>query len=278
MRIINSALSVLFLSSLVLSGCTKPGETTAISATTGGVVGAGMGAVVGAQTGDALTGAAIGAAMGALAGGAIGNALEAHEEVMQRQDEALERQQRIISSQQSEIQELRKIGQDTISFRAPGEPAPQRKVEERASAAPTIVVPRRLTQPEPVVSNNIWRQKEPTPVIKEPTTVIKSVGNVTTVTTPSALQQNLTPAQSADCVKADEEIAKAQVQEDVADKLFHYRRALRLCPTNPNHHNKIGELYMSLNRKDDARYEFGEALRLDPTNPIAKANMSRLGR
>ena len=64
----------------------------------------------------------------------------------------------------------------------------------------------------------------------------------------------------------------------MADKLFHYRRALRLCPDNALYHNGLGEIYRSLNRLDDAEYEFREALRLDPGFQTARENLSGLSR
>lgn len=253
----------LALSAALISGCTQPGETTTIGATTGGVLGAGMGAIVGSQTGDALGGAAIGALAGAAAGGAVGNALQAHEEVMQRQDEAIERQQRIISSQQSEIQELRQIGQDTITFRDTNSEPSFKAPEERAAIQRTIVNPK--VQEQQATATSVWKQRN-------------AENSKTTVTPVTSSVASITPGQSGDCAKADAEIKKGELQEDVSDKLFHYRRALRLCPSNGGYHNKIGELYLSLNRREDAKFEFEEALRLSPGNATASSNLKKVSR
>lgn len=261
MRQINPVGLSFALVTLLVTGCTQPGETTTIGATTGGVLGAGMGAIVGSQTGDALGGAAIGALAGAAAGGAVGNALQAHEEVMQRQDEAIERQQRIISSQQSEIQELRRIGQDTITFRDTSSEPSFRAPEERAAIQRTIVAPKVSQKQE--TQTSVWKQR--------------SIQNTKTTSVPvTNTVASVSPAQSGDCGKADAEIKKGELQEDVSDKLFHYRRALRLCPGNSGYHNKIGELYLSLNRKEDAKYEFEEALRLSPANTTASSNLKKV--
>ncbi len=320
---INKFLVVTTLASLVAVGCTKPGETTAIGATTGGVIGAGVGAVVGGQSGDPFAGAAIGAAAGALAGGAVGNALEAHEEVMQRQDEALERQQRIISSQESEIRELRRLGQDTITYRAPGESAYKRGYEERASSkidlvippslankkfntppspgvwtqknlgSPAIVVPSTVRPSAPVVNNtkSVVSSSKPAPVAK---TEVKPIVSTKVVEPIKQVEQkvesneisavaavNAAPEVSLvsdDCKKAEQEISQSETQEDASDKLFHLRRALRLCPDNSGYHKKLGDLYLSLNRKDDAKYEFGEAVRLDPNSTEAKSKLNELNK
>ena len=72
----------------------------------------------------------------------------------------------------------------------------------------------------------------------------------------------------------EEEVQAADRATELADKLFHYRRALRLCPSNPSYHNGLGEIYVSLNRMDDAEYEFREALKLDPNYSPALQNLN----
>lgn len=60
---------------LSLSNCTAPaGPNTQRGAATGGLLGAGAGAIIGHQSGRALEGAAIGAAAGGTAGALYGNA------------------------------------------------------------------------------------------------------------------------------------------------------------------------------------------------------------
>ena len=60
---------------LALASCgTSPGPNTQRGAATGGLLGAGAGAIIGHQSGRALEGAAIGAAAGAGAGALYGNA------------------------------------------------------------------------------------------------------------------------------------------------------------------------------------------------------------
>jgi tetratricopeptide (TPR) repeat protein len=92
----------------LLSACTEPGDTTAIGATAGGVLGAGLGAIVGNQTGDTGTGLVIGGLAGAGAGAAVGNALEGQQVAIRQQDEAIERQQKTIQAQNAELKELRR--------------------------------------------------------------------------------------------------------------------------------------------------------------------------
>lgn len=83
-------------------------------------------------------------------------------------------------------------------------------------------------------------------------------------------------AASPDCAEAEVEAGKASAADEASDKLFHYRRALRLCPTHGEFHNGLGEVYLTLGRREDAEFEFKEALRLDPTLQAAENNLAQL--
>jgi tetratricopeptide (TPR) repeat protein len=78
---------------------------------------------------------------------------------------------------------------------------------------------------------------------------------------------------SDDCKKAQKEVSQGDSAADASDKLFHLRRALRLCPDNASYHNKLGEVYRSLNRTADAQFEFREALNIDPAFQAARENL-----
>lgn len=67
-----------------------------------------------------------------------------------------------------------------------------------------------------------------------------------------------------ECQTAAEELSQGDTAADSSDKLFHYRRALRLCPNQAPYHAKIGEVYLALNRLGDAEFEFKQALAIDP--------------
>ena len=81
---------------------------------------------------------------------------------------------------------------------------------------------------------------------------------------------------SPECVQAMQESGKGQAVTAMSDKLFHFRRALRLCPNNPVFHNRLGEVYLSLTRNADAEYEFRQALSLEPEFKIAQNNLDRV--
>lgn len=57
---------------IALPSCADQGPNTQRGAITGGLLGAGAGAIIGNQSGHAGTGALIGGASGALIGGAVG--------------------------------------------------------------------------------------------------------------------------------------------------------------------------------------------------------------
>lgn len=233
-------LKVLVLSLAVfLQACAEPGDTTSMGAATGGVLGAGLGALVGNQTGNPGTGVVVGALAGSGTGAAIGNTLEAQEQAIHSQDQAIERQERQIQAQNAEIQELRRSTQDSISFR--NNPAPIgngiRQLPSNARAS---------------------FKEESLPILQD-----------SQASAPA-------PLVSAECADADKEALQANSQREAADKLFHLRRALRLCPSNGTFHTKIAQVYLGMGRKVDAEFEFKEALRINPADDYASNQLRTL--
>lgn len=78
------------------------------------------------------------------------------------------------------------------------------------------------------------------------------------------------------CGQAAADLKEGMAVAGHGDKLFHYRRAIRLCPTDPKYHNALGEFYLSLKRYDDARHEFKEALSVDPSYSSSQRNLKQL--
>lgn len=80
---------VLALAVIALAGCESMGSAMQSKrnqgAVLGGLLGAGTGAIIGNQTGNAGAGTAIGAGLGALGGGLMGNALEERDQAYQQQ-------------------------------------------------------------------------------------------------------------------------------------------------------------------------------------------------
>jgi len=78
------------------------------------------------------------------------------------------------------------------------------------------------------------------------------------------------------CTEAEAEAARARTAASDADKLFYFRRALRLCPMEPGYHLEIGRVYAAIGRTDDARFSFNKALEIDPENQRAQEELSLL--
>ncbi len=402
---------LLGLSICGLSACTEPGQTTGLGAATGGVIGAGLGAIVGSQTGSAGTGLVIGSVAGASAGGLVGNALEAQDKAIRTQDEALERQQRIMQAQRNEIEELRR-GNDSASVmsrdlfdrsavtskssvalltpedeRIKAAYAKARFIRDNedariASKGNELVVASRTSKSaagSPRVPSKMasklekrgafehasagsadWAapkkikvkstketyakksqgsisavKKTVAPKIEEPTSddilapaaidaapvsdaieiaerdlatptdlgevqIAESKKSITVepsapakgaydwskganeeenpLDEPTQKTSALKEASGSDCDGAVSEIQNGENSQETADKLFHFRRALRLCPSRPDYHVKLGRVYLALNRPTDAVYEFKEALTLDPSHAAAKEGLASLGR
>jgi Flp pilus assembly protein TadD len=73
----------------------------------------------------------------------------------------------------------------------------------------------------------------------------------------AALLNNDTP----ECRQAKDEFNQANASSEGPDKLFHLRRALRLCPNTPEYHRALSEVYRSMGRIADADFELAEANR-----------------
>ena len=80
----------------------------------GGAVGAGLGAVIGNQSGNSGAGVAIGSGIGLITGGLIGNQLDKRDEEFQAKDVRIDKQAQMISENQRLIQELRSKGVDAF--------------------------------------------------------------------------------------------------------------------------------------------------------------------
>lgn len=124
LRSLNISVTVtIFL--FLMSGCSYFGEeapeltlpehnltTRGLSTATGAAIGAGLGVIVGSESGNAGEGLVIGGLAGATAGALIGNELQNQEELAQTQKEELVRQDETLGNQRREIDELRDSASD----------------------------------------------------------------------------------------------------------------------------------------------------------------------
>jgi len=280
---------------------------TKIGAATGGVMGASLGAIVGNQTGSAGSGMFIGALAGTGTGAMIGHAIEGQQDTIRAQDEVIERQGFQLRAQKKEIEELRRVSQDSVGFSDRGaqqssslpatrtferQPAFSESRSSAALSAPlseTLIarqsssaeVSSGQARIEPSFGRYVPKKDAPQQQAfgQEPEVARGALGwQEPSRAEPLHVERSLPPITSPDlssneCQRAAEEARKAEQAGEIADKLFHYRRALRLCPESPAHHNGLGEVYLSLNRYDDANYEFQEALKRDPTFRPALENI-----
>jgi len=78
------------------------------------------------------------------------------------------------------------------------------------------------------------------------------------------------------CSDAASEVDRARNAASDTDKLFYYRRALRLCKDKPEYHVEIGRVYSSIGRREEAEFEFSRALEIDPEHRDAQDELTML--
>ena len=78
------------------------------------------------------------------------------------------------------------------------------------------------------------------------------------------------------CSEGKEARDAAAAASDDSDKLFHLRKALRLCPHSAETHYELGKAYLSMSRAADANYEFKQALSIDPSFKPAQESLKEL--
>jgi len=272
-------------------GIGEMGETTKVATATGGAIGAGLGAIVGSQTGSAGTGLVVGGLVGAGTGAAVGNQLENQQAAIKTQDQAIERQEQTLRAQRTEIESLKGATRDSVSFR--DKPAGS-SFESDSRARMGALNNSNSFKPE---ANSAGRGSFNESNLIEPSLPRGSAPALSTsprntldtsATRGDSLPSNTAPVRAAsafnsadsgspECLQAETEVSSAAGSVENADKLFHLRRALRLCPTNANYHNNLGEVYGAMNRKADAEFEYKEALRLNPQLEAASRNLADLG-
>ena len=256
---------------LFFSACStyQAGQTDQAAAV-GAVIGGGLGAAAGSQSGGgAITGLSLGAIAGAGIGSYVGDRFERDSNSLTAQQETIHRQQREIQQKQSEIEDLRRMGQDQVAFRQPSAPQYGSIREGDLMAAPAPAIRHHVESVEnhyvETVDNNV--------VILDN----QIVEEIQTGEGRAAYDwKGQTATMTPECKEAQDESTKATGTEELAEQLYHYRRALRLCPEQAEFHIGISKVYLKLDRFEDAKYELEEALRLDPSDVEAQAMMRTL--
>jgi hypothetical protein len=273
-------------------GCSKPLSTSTIATATGGAIGAGLGALIGSQTGNAGAGLAVGTAAGAGTGALLGNMFEKQEQLVASREEAYVNNQRTIKSQQQEIETLRRLHGDVPPI---GDGSRAAKgfstFSEKQNVSTTQVASSSKLINDAVAVREIDRRSaESSNRIKESSITTSDMeggvrGLQEVPASSKALPGSRTDSRNSgisdgseagDCAQAASEISSAKRESQSKEKLFRYRRALRMCPDKADLHSELGELYLDMNRIHDAEYEFNEAVRLDPNDKKAKSNLAEL--
>ena len=78
------------------------------------------------------------------------------------------------------------------------------------------------------------------------------------------------------CTEAESEATRARGSASDADKLFYFRRAIRLCPEQADYYVELGKVYLNIGRTEEAQSEFSKALELDPENEAAQEELSMI--
>jgi tetratricopeptide (TPR) repeat protein len=240
----------------------------------------------------------------------VANALQAQQESIRSQDEAIERQERLLQAQRSEINELRTINSDVVEKkrialqkRGPTPSTAYRTASTRSTdwlPATTDSTMRARMNPQATAAKSAKPSVPPTTkAATQPATTRASSLPPTKIAAPAiapllASEDAASDSESSDIVTAeklaglaiesDSEACRDAAKEqraaanadDSSDKLFHLRKALRLCPANAELHHSLGKVYASMNRSSDAKQAFEEALKADPTFSAAKSSLDNL--
>jgi tetratricopeptide (TPR) repeat protein len=78
------------------------------------------------------------------------------------------------------------------------------------------------------------------------------------------------------CAEGKEARDAAAAASEDSDKLFHLRKALRLCPQSAETHYELGKAYLHMSRAADANYEFKQALSIDPSFKPAQEGLKEV--
>lgn len=171
-------------------------------------------------------------------------------------------------------------------FTPPTQRAPMARFDVRAELteghkeiAPTKSQPQRITtEAKKEKSAEVKRVKVTTEKIDPPSTerIEPPSTSKPIVESETVARVVEPPTDSRACKEAMSERELATQAPENSDKLFHLRRALRLCPSSAPLHFELGKIYASMERTSNAEEEFKQALSLDPSMTAAKTSLSDL--
>jgi tetratricopeptide (TPR) repeat protein len=284
----------------------------------GAGLGAIIGSQTGDALGGLALGAAAGAGSGAAIGNALQSqqeAIQTQDEAIERQQQIIRAQAahieelRRISQDNVQFGDSGQVEKTTIPGSQYGFPVAEKSLRVPAQlgrdwqneskpigtqvtrvidTTETAVVPRFPNEEEAIAQQDLDQTSYPSePRAMNNWSKVHASSQVPPVAHPQRDQKELVGALptsqkagsvSEECKAAEQEAQQAELVSDLADRLFHNRRALRLCPNNPQLHHSIATVYLEQGRVEDARFEFEEALRLDPSYQAAKVALKGMSR
>lgn len=150
---------------------------------------------------------------------------------------------------------------------------PIKKAERRATA-PIAPEKPKAEAVEPAVVGAAVVESEVIEKTSSGATIVESdIAVEEVVAEPARLAGQENP-QSSSCAEAAGEEQSAQAASENSQKLYHLRRALRLCPSSARFHTELGRVYLAMDRKSDAQFEFNEALKSDSKNQAAQEGLA----
>ncbi len=146
-------------------------------------------------------------------------------------------------------------------------------------AAPSAGTTASLAKPKAAPAQP--KQKEEQELAAESATSSSSIGETDILEEPATAEGAASLAEeptttSTACSEAGSEAQAAQAAVETSQKLYHLRRAQRLCPTNGTFHVDLGNVYLAMGRPSDARNEFNDALKLDPSLKAARDGLEEV--
>jgi outer membrane lipoprotein SlyB len=145
---------------------------------------------------------------------------------------------------------------------------PIKKAERRAPAPSVTDMPKTEVVEASVVESDVVEKTS------SGETIVESDIAVEEVISEPARVSGQDSATSPSCSEAVGEEQSAQAATENSQKLYHLRRALRLCPNSAKFHTELGRVYLAMDRKPDAQFEFNEALKSDAKYQAAQEGLA----
>jgi len=79
------------------------------------------------------------------------------------------------------------------------------------------------------------------------------------------------------CDAAYADFSRARSSQRTDDKIYYYKKGLRLCPDYYDAHYELGLLYKRLGNIEEAKYEFRRTLEIKPEHYDAREALRSLG-